>query len=246
MMGSPSLSIVVPAFNEASRIGRTLADLRAHLANALFAWEIRVVDDGSTDETGTIVARVSAEDARVVLQREPHKGKGAAVRAGMLAASMDRRFLCDADLSMPLHELGRFLELVPDQCDIAIGSREGAGARRVGEPGHRHVMGRGFNYLVRAVLGFDIADTQCGFKLFSGAAADAVFRQVTIEGWAFDIEALFIATRLDLRVRELPIEWHYRDESRVSPVRDAVLMARDVLRIRINAVAGTYSRQSPR
>jgi dolichyl-phosphate beta-glucosyltransferase len=240
-MPSRSLSIVVPAFNESARIAGTLDELRAHFANARFDWEIRVVDDGSTDETRSVVARVAATESRVVVQPEPHRGKGGAVRAGMLAASKDLRFLCDADLSMPVRELPRFLELVPDRCDIAIGSREGSGARRVGEPGYRHFMGRGFNYLARAVLGSNVADTQCGFKLFSAAAADTVFTRVTLDGWAFDIEALFIAHRLGLRVHELPIEWHYRKESRVSPLRDAALMAKDVLRIRVNDARGRYS-----
>jgi glycosyltransferase involved in cell wall biosynthesis len=243
MTDSHSLSVVVPAFNESECIGGTLAELRACLAEASFDWEIRVVDDGSTDETRAIVSRASADDPRVVLQAEPHRGKGGAVRAGMLAASGSRRFLCDADLSMPTRELPRFLELVPDSCDIVVGSREGATALRVGEPSHRHAMGRGFNYLVRAILGLNVADTQCGFKLFSAGAADAVFQRVTIKGWAFDTEVLLIASRLGLHVRELPIEWHYRDKSHVVPMRDTILMAKDVVRIRLNAMKGQYSRQ---
>jgi glycosyltransferase involved in cell wall biosynthesis len=235
-----SLSVIVPAFNEAARMARTLTALGAHLAAASFDWEIRVVDDGSTDTTRAVVADAAARDTRIVLQAERHRGKGGAVRAGMLAAAGDLRFLCDADLSMPLRDLARFLEVVPAHGDIAIGTREGAGANRVGEPAYRHVMGRAFNRLVRGALLPGIADTQCGFKLFSGEAADAVFRHVTIDGWAFDIEALFIARRLGFTVREIPIEWHYGEYSRVSPVRDAILMARDVARIRLNAARGRY------
>lgn len=235
-----SLSIVVPAYNEAAQIERTLEQLRAYLTPMAFSWEVRVVDDGSDDATRALVATAATRDPRIVLQAEPHRGKGAAVRAGMLESTSDVRFLCDADLSMPLPELPRFLELVPGHCDIAIGSREGAGARRVGEPGHRHVLGRGFNRLVRGVLLPDLEDTQCGFKLFSGPAADAVFRQLTIDGWAFDIEALLVARRLGLRIREVPIEWHYREHSKVSPIRDAILMARDVARVRLNAARGKY------
>jgi dolichyl-phosphate beta-glucosyltransferase len=175
-----------------------------------------------------------------VLQREPHGGKGAAVRAGMLAAAGELRFMCDADLSMPVRELPRFLDVVPRACDIAIGSREGAGARRVGEPAHRHVIGRGFNALVRSLAIPSINDTQCGFKLFTAGAAAAVFPHVTIDGWAFDVEMLWIATRRGLRIREIPIEWHYRDYSRVSPLRDAVVMLRDVVKIRANAARGLY------
>jgi dolichyl-phosphate beta-glucosyltransferase len=235
-----SLAVIIPTFNEASRIGQTIAALRAHLTTLGLDWQIRVVDDGSGDATAEMVTRLAGEDARIVLQREAHRGKGGAVRAGMRVARQDLRFMCDADLSMPVEELSRFLALVPSSFDIVIGSREGAGARRVGEPGHRHAMGRAFNALVRSLVVPGIDDTQCGFKLFTGAAADAVFSRATIDGWAFDIEALAIARRLGLRVHELPIEWHYRALSRVSPFRDSWLMARDVLKIRANAARGKY------
>lgn len=236
----PALSIVIPAFNESRRIERTLADLRAFLPSLHISWEIRVVDDGSTDDTVRVVEEAGANDGRIVVQREPHRGKGGTVRAGMLAAAGDLRFMCDADLSMPVTELSRFLEAVPGTYDIAIGSREGHGARRVGEPAHRHRMGRIFNRLVAMSAVGGIMDTQCGFKMFSRRAAEQVFPLVTIEGWAFDIEMLVIARRLGLRILELPIEWHYREESRVSLVRDSFRMARDVLKIRGNALRGRY------
>jgi dolichyl-phosphate beta-glucosyltransferase len=235
-----SLSIVIPAYNEAARIGQTLAVLEAHLESGSLDWEIRVVDDGSNDDTATTVERLAGGNPRVVVQREPHRGKGGTVRAGMLTARADLRFMCDADLSMPVHELDRFLALVPSQFDIVIGSREGVGAQRVGEPGYRHRMGRIFNSLVRQAAVPGINDTQCGFKMFTGAAADAVFSRVTIEGWAFDIEALVVARHLGLRVHELPIEWHYREQSQVSPIRDSFLMARDVMKIRANTARGRY------
>ena len=234
------LSIVIPAFNEAQRIGRTLDELRAHLPSLGLAWEIRVVDDGSADDTVGIVERVRSGDSRIVVQREPHRGKGATVRAGMLAAQGGLRFMCDADLSMPVTELLRFLEVVPERCDIAIGSREGAGARRVGEPAYRHGMGRLFSQLVGIVALSGIRDTQCGFKMFSQQAAEMVFPLVTIEGWAFDIEMLVIAQRKGLRILELPIEWHYREQSQVSLLRDSFRMARDVLKIRANGLRGRY------
>lgn len=237
----PTLSIIVPAYNEASRIGQTVTALGANLAPRELDWEIRVVDDGSSDDTAGTVERLAAGNRRVVVQREPHRGKGGTVRAGMLAARADLRFMCDADLSMPVQELDRFLALVPSQFDIVIGSREGSGAQRVGEPGYRHRMGRIFNSLVRQAAVSGINDTQCGFKMFTGAAADAVFSRVTIEGWAFDIEALVVARRRGLRVHELPIEWHYREQSQVSPLRDSFLMARDVMRIRANAARGKYN-----
>jgi glycosyltransferase involved in cell wall biosynthesis len=238
--GPVRLSVVIPAMNEAERIGDSLRTLQAELPASAAPWEIRVVDDGSTDETPTIVSEAAARDPRIVLQREPHRGKGGALRAGLLAAQGELRFMCDADLSMPVAELPRFIAAVPAQCDIAIGSREGVGAKRVGEPEHRHAMGRVFNLIVRLSGLSGIQDTQCGFKMFSARAAETIVPRLTLDGWAIDIEMLVIAARHGLRVREIPIEWHYRERSRVSPVRDSLRMTRDVLRIRWNAMRGRY------
>lgn len=237
---STSLSIIVPTFNESARIGLTVSALQSYLPTLGLPWELRIVDDGSRDQTATIVESINRVDPRVVLQREPHRGKGGTIRAGMLAARTDLRFMCDADLSMPAAELARFVALVPSRFDIVIGSREGLGARRVGEPGYRHVMGRTFNALVRRLAVPGISDTQCGFKMFTRDAAELVFSRTTLDGWAFDIEALVIARQFGLRVHEMPIEWHYREESRVSPLRDSLLMTRDVLRIRANLATGRY------
>ncbi|HUL75394.1 MAG TPA: dolichyl-phosphate beta-glucosyltransferase [Vicinamibacterales bacterium] len=240
-MASPvRLSVVIPAMNEAERIGDSLRTLQAQLPESAQPWEIRVVDDGSTDRTAEIVAEAAAADPRIVLQREPHRGKGGALRAGLLAARGELRFMCDADLSMPVSELPKFLAAVPAECDLAIGSREGPGARRVGEPGHRHTMGRVFNVLVRLTGLAGIEDTQCGFKLFSARAAELIVPRLTLDGWAIDIEMLVIAARLGLRVREVPIEWHYRERSRISPILDSIRMSRDVLRIRLNLMRRCY------
>ena len=187
------LSVVIPVFNEAARIGKTLEELCTHVPALVPTCEIRVVDDGSDDETATIVEHFSRGDSRVVLQREPHRGKGWAVRAGLLAATGELRFMCDADLSMPVSEMPRFLAMVPTQCDIAIGSREGVGSERVGEPAYRHTMGRAFSALVKAMVLPGLDDTQCGFKLFTSHAVEAVFPMTTIAGWAFDVEVLFVA-----------------------------------------------------
>ena len=214
--------------------------LRAAVPSLARDFDIRVVDDGSTDATAAIVEQSARSDGRIVLQREPHRGKGGAVRAGMLAAGGALRFMCDADLSMPVTELRRFLEIVPSRADIAIGSREGSGARRVGEPAYRHLLGRGFNHAVRAAILPGIDDTQCGFKLFTAEAVARTFPYATISGWAFDVEVLAIARQRGLRIVELPIEWHYRDQSRVSAMRDPFGMMRDVLRIHRNRARGQY------
>jgi dolichyl-phosphate beta-glucosyltransferase len=246
---APRLSIVVPAYNEAKRIWNSLETLRRHLHATGLDWEVRVVDDGSIDDTASIVARAARDDERVTLQREPHRGKGGAVRAGMLAVAdhAELCFLCDADLSMPIRELSRFLDKVPHECDIAIGTREGESARRVGEPFYRHAMGRVFNTLVRRSVLPGIHDTQCGFKMFTGSAARAVFSATTIPGWAFDIEVLAIARTQGWRIREVPIEWHYGMDSQVAPVRDSYRMLRDLWRIRANTRRGVYrTSASPR
>lgn len=231
---------MIPAFNEAAGIEATLHELRSYLASRPWSWEIRVVDDGSTDDTAAIVDAVSRIEPRVTVQREPHRGKGAAVRAGFLATSAAHRFLCDADLSMPVRELERFMPLALDDTDVAIGSREGAGARRVGEPARRHVAGRAFNAVVGLLAVPGIQDTQCGFKMFTAAAADAIFPYTTIDGWAFDIEVLYIARLRGLRVREVPIEWHYRAGSRLHMFRDSFAMLAELLQIRARARRGGY------
>ena len=240
--GAPTLSVIIPAYNEERGVRGTLRLLSAYLAAREWQWEVRVVDDGSTDGTREIVEEFSRSEPRVVLQAEPHRGKGGAVRAGMLASRAAYRFMCDADLSMPVREIDRFMPPAFDT-DVAIGSREGIGARRVGEPLFRHVAGRVFNSLVRFSTIRDIQDTQCGFKMFSAAAAETIFPRVTVEGWAFDIEVLYLARLHKLRVREIPIEWHFRADSRLRMGRDSITMLREVMRVRRRARRGDYWRR---
>ena len=227
-----NLSIVIPAFNEERRLPATIHSLGEFLRRQPWDVEIRVVDDGSTDGTAVVVEQLAAANADVVLQREPHRGKGGAVKAGMLAARGEFRFLCDADLSMPAAELPRFLPPLVGACDVAIGSREGPGAHRVGEPWRRHLTGRLFNWTIQALVMRGIPDTQCGFKMFTAEAAQAIFPNVTLDGWAFDVEALAIARTLGFRIVQVPIEWHHRPESQVSRVRDSWRMLADVWKVR--------------
>jgi glycosyltransferase involved in cell wall biosynthesis len=203
---------------------------------------VRVVDDGSRDETATIAERLAGGEPRVVVQREAHRGKGGAVKAGLLSARGAFRFICDADLSMPIREVARFLPPSLSRFDVAIGTREGLGARRVGEPSYRHVMGRLFNGAVQRLALPGIEDSQCGFKMFTADAVQSIFPLVTIDGWAFDVEVLTIAREQRLHVVEVPIEWHYRRESQVSMVRDSLGMLRELLRIRLRALRGAYRR----
>ena len=234
------LSVVIPAYNEEGRLPETLDTVRAYLATKSYPWEIVVADDGSDDGTAAIVARAGQEDGRVRLLSLPHRGKGWAVKNGMLAAQGEYRFLCDADLSMPIDLLDRLLPGGAPSLDIVIGSREAAGARRIGEPRRRWLMGRVFNAMTRALATPGIADTQCGFKVSRAAAAETLFGLQTLDGFAFDAEILFLARRRGFSVAEVGIDWHYRSESKVRPIRDGWRTLRDLVIIRCRSAAGRY------
>jgi len=238
-MAAPFLSIVIPAYNEAERLPATLTQLGTFLRGEGYPAEIVVVDDGSTDGTPEAV-REGAPGPPVRLIEAPHAGKGAAVRRGMLAAGGQVRLMADADLSMPAHEIPKLLAALAGGADVALATREGAGARRVGEPYMRHLMGRVFNLLVRLLAVPGLHDTQCGFKAFNAASAEALFRRSTIDGFGFDVEVLYLARQRGLRLAEVPIAWYYQPSSRVSPLRDTIRMVRDVLRVRWNDWRGRY------
>ncbi len=243
MAAEPFLSIVVPAYNEEQRLPRSLEQILAFLDAQAYAAEVVVVENGSTDATWQVIQTYQARDARVRGLRSPRKGKGLAVRLGMLAARGRYRFLADADLSMPIAEVARFLPPRLTDFDIAIGTREGPGAVRYNEPWHRHFMGRAFNLLVQALALPGIRDSQCGFKMFRGPVAEDVFRRASLEGMAFDVEILFLARRLGYRIVEVPISWYFDPDSRVHPVRDTLHMLRDLLRLRWRAWRGDYARE---
>jgi dolichyl-phosphate beta-glucosyltransferase len=233
---SPSimLSIVIPAFNEAQRLPETLARLRAFLAEQgwLAQTEVIVVDDGSTDGTLGVASRLRGGWPRLAVISLPHRGKGAAVRQGLLAARGEFVFFGDADFSMPVEQIVRFLPPASPMADLVIGSREALGARRFGEPSYRHVMGRVFNWLVKLLVlrGFD--DTQCGFKRLTHDAAHVLAKELRLDGWSFDVELLALARVRGLTIAETPIDWHHECHSRVRPVRDTVRMLADVWRVR--------------
>ena len=236
------LSVVIPAYNEERRLPETLDTVRAYLAGKAYPWEIIVADDGSDDATAATVSRVGRTDERVKLLPLPHRGKGWAVKNGMLAARGEYRFLCDADLSMPIDLLDRLLPGNAPTSDIVIGSREAPGARRIGEPRRRWLMGRVFNSMTRMLAVPGIADTQCGFKVFRAIAAEKLFSLQTLDGFAFDAEILFLARRRGFSVAEVGIDWHYRSESKVRPIRDGWRTLRDLVIIRYRWFSGLYER----
>lgn len=216
--------------------------MRAALPDLVPSWEILVADDGSADRTREVVSELAASDGRIRLLALPHRGKGEAVKRGLLEARGQWRFMADADLATPPDNLPRFLDLARDgKTALIIGSREAKGARRIDEPWIRHAIGRVFNWVVRAVIVSGISDTQCGFKLFSAEAVEAICPYLTVEGFAFDVEMLALADRAGLTIREVGVTWDGNQESRVAFGRGALAFV-DVLRIRWRLWRGAYPR----
>ncbi len=234
------LSIVIPAYNEESRLPKSLPQVIDFVRRQDYAAEVVVVDDGSFDRTAEIAEEFQKEAGFITLLRVEHGGKGHAVRAGMMQARGEFLFLCDSDLSMPIEEVSKFLPPQLDGYDVAIASREISGARRYNEPAYRHLMGRVFNLIVRLLAVHGIQDTQAGFKCFRREAARQLFPLQTIKGWGFDVEILFIAQRRGMRIVEVPINWYYANRSQVRPVQDTYNMVREVLKVRLNAWRGRY------
>ena len=239
-MARPFLSVIIPAFNEEARIISTLDEVSGYLGGQDFTWEVVVVDDGSTDSTAQLAGQWADTHQQVRLISLPHGGKGWAVKHGMLTSTGEYRFMCDADLAMPIQWTKEFLRRMEEGYDIVAGSRQITGARRFDEPVFRHIMGRIFNWSVRflAVGGFQ--DTQCGFKCFRGEVADELFELQKTKGFGFDVEILHLALKRGLRVLEMPIDWYHKRASKVRPGLDAFLMLKDVLLVRWRDLSGGY------
>ncbi len=239
-MNNPFLSIVIPAHNEESRLPRTLGQIFDFLENQSYSSEVLIVENGSSDRTLELAQEFALKHPNLILFQEHQRGKGNAVQQGMLKAKGQYRFICDADLSMPIEEIQKFIPPTLTDFDVAIGSREAPGAIRYNEPSYRHLGGRAINFIIRLSILPGLNDTQCGFKCFSAEAAETIFRQQTLPGWSFDIENLFIARRKKLRIKEIPIQWYYDPDSKVSAIRDALQMISDIFRIHLNAIRGKY------
>ena len=237
---NPLLTIVVPAYNEGKRLPATLPQIIHYVNNQDFGVEVIVVNNNSSDDTRAIAEKFAADYDCIKVMDETRQGKGAAVKTGMLAGTGDYLFIADADLSMPINQVGKFLPPQSGDYDVAIGSREAPGAVRYDEPEYRHIMGRVFNLIVRwfAVPGFH--DTQAGFKCFTREAAQRVFSKQTIDGWAFDVEVLYIAQKLGYKILEVPIEWHYQPNSRINPLQSSYEMFAQVFEIRRKGREGIY------
>ncbi len=233
---APQLSVVVPAYNEETRLGASIKRMLAYLDAQNYTFEILVVDDGSTDATAHVVETIAACRPQVrLLGYQPNRGKGGAVRYGMLRARGARILFSDADLATPIEEVEKLLTQLNAGFDIAIGSRDVPGSQLLKRQSPlRELGGRAFNKLVQLLAVPGIHDTQCGFKLFTHSAAQAVFGRTQVEDFAFDVEALYLAIRVfGLRVAEVPVRWSHQEGSKVRFLRDAGRMMKTLLRIRL-------------
>ncbi len=234
------LSIIIPAFNEENRLPATLDQVGSFLSRQTYTYELLVVNNSSTDGTAEVIQAYSERFPFLKGLFEAQPGKGAAVRCGMLQAQGEYRFMADADLSMPIEELSNFLPPKLEKVDLAIASREAPGAIRYHEPEIRHLGGRLMNWIIQLLILPGLNDTQCGFKCFTAAAANDLFKLQTLPGWSFDIEILSIARQRGYLVKEIPIPWYYHEESKVHALRDAIQMVSDILAIRRNHSRGIY------
>ncbi len=243
----PQYSIVIPAYNESSRLSATLDRIVAHLHERGWNAEILVVNDGSTDNTAAIVRTYAERDPVFRLIENPgNRGKGFSVRNGMLHATGEVLLFSDADLSSPIEETDKLFAAISDGADVAIGSRWlRAELQTQRQPLYRQFYGRIFNLALRLILGLRYRDTQCGFKAFTRRAAQTIFPLQHIERWGFDPEILFLARKFGLKVVEIPVQWAHSEGSRLHPLRDGIRMFFEVLKIRWYSITGKYDAGSP-
>lgn len=244
---APAYSIVIPAYNESARIGRTLERILAHVRERNWNAEFVVVNDGSTDGTAALVREIASQVGNLVLIENPgNRGKGYSVRNGMLHASGEIVLFSDADLSSPIEEADKLFAALEAGADVAIGSRWlRAELQTERQPLHRQLFGRIFNLLLRMILGLRYKDTQCGFKAFTQRAVQLIFPPQQIERWGFDPELLFLARKFGLKVEEVPVAWAHREGTTIHPLRDGIRMFGEMLKVRWFSISGKYDTRQP-
>jgi glycosyltransferase involved in cell wall biosynthesis len=242
----PKYSIVIPAYNESARIPATLESVIAAIRANQWNAEVIVVNDGSTDSTAQLVSEIALQAPEVRLIENPgNRGKGYSVRSGVLQAHGEIVMFTDADLSAPMEEAGRLFAAIAAGADIAIGSRWLESGRQTHrQPLYRQFFGRCFNAVCRMVMHLPFADTQCGFKAFTRAAAQTVFQLQTIERWGFDPEILFIAIKRGYSIVEVPVSWAHDARTRMSYLKDGMQMLKELALVRWNALTGQYSKHT--
>lgn len=232
-----AISVIIPAYNEGKRIYNSLKRIRDYLSRKNYSFEIIVVNDGSNDNTVQVATKIKDRRIRIITYSK-NQGKGHAVKTGMLAASNNLALFCDADLSTPIEELGNFMKFVNDY-DIIAGSRVIFGHKITKkQPFLRVLLGIIFSKITRLILDTGLQDTQCGFKLFKNCKH--IFKKQTTNGFAFDVEILFLARKNGMKIQELPVTWKNVLGSKLSPVKDSLRMLKDILKIRKNFINGIY------
>jgi dolichyl-phosphate beta-glucosyltransferase len=234
-LSQPYLAVIIPAYNEEERILPTLERVRDYLSAQPYTWSVTLVSDGSKDQTVPIAEGFSKENAGFhVSSYQPNRGKGYAVRKGMLEAEGELILFSDADLAAPIEEVEKLLEHMRKGADIAIGSRPLKESNlEIHQPFYREMLGRAFNVAVQTLAIRGIKDTQCGFKIFTQKAARDIFSRCKLDGFSFDFEALMIGKDLGYRIAEVPIRWRHQEGSKVVLMRDGPRMLRDLVKLRL-------------
>lgn len=248
----PYLSVVIPAYNEEESFRKgVLAQVEKYLKQQDYSWEVIVVDDGSSDATGKLVEKFRKEHKGFHLIKNPHFGKAHTVTTGILAAQGRYILFTDFDQATPLSEIEKMWPEIKKGASVVIGSREGIGAKRVGEPFYRHLMGRGWNFFVKLLAIRGIEDTQCGFKLFKEDAAKKLFSKIKVYKnhkvgdpftGAWDVEVLLLARKFGYKIAQVPVVWRHVKTTRVHPLKDSIRMFRDLLLIRWADLRGEYDK----
>ena len=239
-MSKVFLSIIIPAHNEEKRLPTAFEKIDHFLKKQKYSYEVIVVENGSHDKTSKVTRNFAKKHPYVKLMEVKTRGKGLAVKQGMLKAVGDYRFICDADLSMPIEEIIKFLPPKTQRFDVMIGTREGEGSKRIGEPAKRHIIGRIFNLIIKLTILPGFEDTQCGFKMFTAEAADLLFSVQKLNGIGFDIELIFLAKKKGYKIKEVPITWYFDADSRMKLMKDSVRALIEIWEIRKSWWLGEY------
>ena len=236
----PRISVVIPAYNEEWRILPTVGAIATHMCSRGEPWELIIADDGSTDTTVSLLQDLRFPNMTVLVAAK-NTGKGDAVRRGILAARGEFILFADADQSTPIEQFDRLMEKIDAGYDVVVGSRAAAGAAVSGKSALRKVLSRGLHLVVSVGFGIEIADTQCGFKLFTAPAARSLFNLQVVDGFSFDLEVIYLAGRLGLSTAEVPVEWIDAPGSTVDAAKVSLQFVADLVKIKVHDLRGGYT-----